>query len=144
METKKIVIIVIIAVVVIVGGVIGYTLMTGELSPTKTTIDLYNNEQKSVSRLIDLYKDDDNVDNETIKWLESFDSSYVVLEVLEGSDGFIIMKRDEANRIPSDNDTSIMTKVVIKALVKETHNLGTGLSDVSLVEKVEFVKRQAI
>jgi hypothetical protein len=141
---KKIIglIIVIIIGVVAVSGCIG----NSDSSPaTKTTIDLYNNDQKSIGSLINTYKNHPNVDNETIKWLESLDSSYVVLDVLGGGvNGFVVMKRDEANKIPNDNDTSVMTKVVITGYIKETHNLAGSYSDINLIEDVEFVERKPI
>ena len=145
MEQKSIIIIALVAIIVILGGVVGYFVLSDTVTPsTKTTIDLYNNQQNSVDSIINIYKNNPRVDNDTIKWLESLDSSYVILNVLDGGvSGFVVMKRDEANKIPNDNDTSVMTKVVIEGYVKESHSLD-GISDVNLIEEVEFVKRQPI
>ncbi|MDR0911434.1 MAG: hypothetical protein LBM96_02395 [Methanobrevibacter sp.] len=143
-KTKKFYIILAIVVIIAVAGVAGYFVLSGTTNPpTKTTIDLYNNEQNSIDSLINAYKSNPDVDNETIKWLESLDSSYVTLMVLGGGvNGHVVMKRDEANKIPNDNDTSVMSKVVIEGYVKETHHL--AYSDVSLIEDVKFIGRQPI
>lgn len=146
MENKvKYILIGIVAVVAVVGAIGYFVLSETANPPTKTTIDLYNNEQNSIDSLINTYKNNPNVDNETITWLESLDSSYVMLNVLSGGvNGYVIMKRDEANKIPNDNDTSVMTKVVIRGHIKDTHNLAGSYTDVALIENVEFVGREPI
>ncbi|MGL6299172.1 MAG: hypothetical protein ACRC1M_08405 [Methanobacteriaceae archaeon] len=129
--------------IVAVVGILAFTLGNVVNPPTKTTVDLYNNEQNSIVSIVKLYKTNPMADNETIKWLESLDSSYVIMATLGGVNGYVVMKRDDANKIPTDNDTSTMTKVVIEGYVKEVHNLD-GISDVTLLEDVTFVKRQPI
>jgi len=151
---KKIIIGVLVAVIIILIGTFAVFMgmtsnTTSNVGATKTTIELYNDEKKSVDSIINTiedpnYRDKDKLNNETVNWLKSLDDSYVVLEVINGLDGYVVMKRDEANKIPPDNDTSIMTVIVIKGFVKETHNLGAGLSDYTLIENVEFVNRRAL
>lgn len=146
MENKIKYIIIAIIAIVIVGGILAFTIGANMSTQSKTTVELYNNDQNSISSKINEiespqspYKD--MVDNKTVEWLKSLDDSYVVLD---GLNGFYVMKREEANKIPNDNDTSIMTLVVIKGVVKETHNLGSGLPDYTLLDNVEFVNRKQI
>ena len=137
---KKIIIAIISLLIVV--GVVTFLMIENSI-PEKTTISLYDdNEQNSIAHIINNYKDYPNVDNETIKWLKSLDNSYVALNMLSG--GYVIMKRDEANKITYEEDPSVNSQVIIKGYVKKSYILSDSLIEVSLIEDVEFVNRTAI
>lgn len=158
-------IIIVIAVIVVIGAIFAInTLMTNEegnsplsdagLVKSEYTIKFYsdNSQMGSIESNVETYKTNpylkDDMNNETLKWIESFNNNEYVY--ISGDNANFIMKRSDYDLLKSNIDTSELSsgfdpieyfKVTIKANMIETHNLGSGYKDVIYIDNIDFINK---
>lgn len=166
MENKiKYIIIAVIAIIVIAGAIFAVnTLMADEdgnspladagLVKSEYVINFYSDgsQSGSIKSNVETYRTNqfmkDEVNNDTIKWIESFDNNEYVY--ISGDTANFIMKRTDYDILKSQIDTSELSsgydpieyfKVTIRANMLETHSLGSGYKDVIHIENIDFVNK---
>ena len=152
---KKI-IIGIIALVVIVCGAIAYFTIAGTqqledagLVKSEFVVNFYsdNSQVHSIESEIESFKTNpylkDDVNNDTVKWIEGFgNNEYVYINCIGNYN--LIIKRSDYDTLKSQIDTSGLAdfdyyKAVIKANVVETHSLGSGFKDIVYIQNIELI-----
>lgn len=111
---------------------------SSSLLDSKSEFKLIGSYYQSTQSFADRGDIDLNFNEETLDWLNGLDN-YVVFSA--DGDQSIIMHRNEADLIPHIDAMSDgnINYAVIKADVKETHSMGSGLIDCVLVENVEYI-----
>ena len=80
-------------------------------------------------------------DNETVEWMESLGDKYVFVS----SDGFVIMDKFDADKIPSVFACDVSFYEIFSANVLEKHSLASkNMRDVYYVDNVEYIKEDAV
>jgi len=149
------IIIALIAVIVVIGGVVAFVALSGDgggslgLVKSEYTIRLYKDgsQAKSISSEVNKLRTNpylkDEVDNDTVKWIESFNNNEYIY--VSGAGNYhLIMKRSDYDTLKSQIDTSELDRfkehieATIKANMIETRSLGGGYKDIVYVNNVEL------
>ncbi len=165
MENKiKYVIIAIIAIIILVGVVFAVNMLMADdngntplessgVVKSEYKINFYSDgsQEGSIESEVDNLKTNpylSDINNETIKWIESFNNNEYVY--ISGDSANFIMKRTDYDTLNSKIDTSQLSsgydpieyyKVTIKANLVETHSLGSGYKDVIYIKNIDFVNK---
>jgi hypothetical protein len=163
MKNKNIVIIVVLAIILIISGITAYltlgggeTLQSMGVVKSEYKIKFYSDDSqvKSIQSQIETYRTNtylnDDVNNETVKWIESFDNNEYVM--VSGGTGMyhLIMKRADYDTLKTNVDTSELSPgfstieyflVTIKANMVETKSLGGGYRDIIYINNIDFVNK---
>ena len=109
---------------------------------SKTEFTIYGHSPKSVESQVSFIENDPSFynNNETKDWLKGL-HNYVMYDT---GHEYIVMDRNESNKIPNGTDFSKIECNVIKCNVVETHSLGSGLKDCILVKNVEVIGNKTI
>lgn len=80
-------------------------------------------------------------DNETVKWMESLGDKYVFFS----EDKYVIMDKDDADRIPSVYACDVIFYEIFSCDVFESHSLGDieYPHDVLYVKNVKYIREEA-
>ncbi|MGL6299173.1 MAG: hypothetical protein ACRC1M_08410 [Methanobacteriaceae archaeon] len=160
-RNKYIMIGIIITILIIVAGILVVTLTGSKGTGTLEDIGLVKSEYtlkffsdgsqaKSIKSNVNTYRTNpylkDDIDNETVKWIESFDNNEYIYVI--GDNANFIIKRSDYDNLKSKINTSELNsgfspieyfKVNIKANMIETHSLGGSYKDVFYIDKIDFV-----
>lgn len=165
MENKiKYIIISFVAIIIVISGVLAFTLGGNQeieaLEPLENTglvkseyeIKFYSDgsQSKSIQSEVEKLRTNphlkDEINNETIKWIESFDNNeYVVVSsdtvnfIMKRSDYDVLKSKINTSELSSSLDPIEYIKATINANMIETHNLGSGYKDVVYIDSIELV-----
>lgn len=78
-------------------------------------------------------------DNDTLKWLESLESDYIVLS---NNETYVVMSKSNADKLPIEYATDVSITSTFKCNIIENKSLGNDLKDIVYVDKVELISKQ--
>ena len=157
MEKKNIVIITIIAIIIVIGGVVTFVSLSNDSTSLKDIglvkseylINFYSDgsQAESIESEVEKLKTNpylkDEVNNDTVKWIEGFDNNEYVY-IITTNKYNLLMKRSDYDALKSEINTSGLTHdefivATIKANIVETHSLGSGgYKDVVYINNIEL------
>lgn len=108
------------------------------------TLNVYSEGPFALSELINEIKTEDffkGYDNETVKWMESLGDKYVFFS----EDYYVIMDKDDADKIPSVFACDVNFYEIFSCEVLESHSLGNieYPRDVLYVKNVNYIREEA-
>ena len=139
------------AVIVLLAVVLGIVLVFSS-NPSVNDVTVANNTTFNVSSggpiplsaLIGKIKTEEwykGYDNETVKWMESLGDKYVWVS----NDYYVIMDKEDSDKIPSIYATDVDFWEIFSADVLENHSLGNieNPRDIILVKNVKYIGEDA-
>lgn len=108
------------------------------------TLNVSSEGPFALSELINEIKTEDffkGYDNETVKWMESLGDKYVFFS----EDYYVIMDKDDADKIPSVFACDVNFYEIFSCEVLESHSLGNieYPRDVLYVKNVNYIREEA-
>lgn len=137
---KKELLIVISVVVIAVIALLGFYGFNQNQPSNTSSIELYDGFFY-MDRFIDSVKTQDyfkDYNNETLEWLETFDSKYLVFS---GKNIYVVMSKSDAEKVEIEFATDVSIKYTINCNILEKRSLGNNLGDVIYVKDVELVSK---
>lgn len=136
---KKLMIILSVTVIAVI-ALFGFHALSETHSSNTTSIEVYDGFFY-IDKFIDTVKREPyfkDYSNETLEWLETFDSKYMVFS---GNDAYVIMSRYDAEKVEMEFATDVSIKYTINCKVLEKRSLGDNLGDIIYVKDVELVSK---
>ena len=138
------IIIILIIIAIAVPAFLLYADYDHSVKENRTRFNVSSEGPIPLKELIEEIKTEDyyhGYDNDTVKWMESLGNKYAFLS----SDGFVIMKMADADKIPSVFACDVSFYEIFSAKVIEKHSLGSGdiHRNVYYVKDVKYIKEEA-
>lgn len=143
MNKKIIALLVIVAIAIL--GLLMYVSHENSVIENSVTLNVSSEGPIPLQDIVKEIKSNDyfeGYDNETVEWMESLGNKYVFVS----EDEYVIMNKWDADKIPSIYACDVMLYEIFSCNLLEKHSLGAGdnFKDVLLVNKVKYIREEAI
>lgn len=111
-----------------------------ESTVNDTVILNLSSEGWTVSQMADDIRNEsyfEGYDEDVLEWLESLDGY-----VFSSPQGYVVVSSDDAGKIPMEFATDVDIRNFIECRIVENRSLGENLSDIIVVQDVEFKNQE--